>query len=322
MTTLFDDGIYFDLNETRYHLDSALGSTDIRRLGQSGPDYWFHSWMNPNRPPVDETTPARTRGKAMHRLVLEGKQAFESRFVRRPNDPSGATPADKSAVTKAAKRDLLGNGETLLHGDDWDRIRIAGGMIRENPELSAAFDGGVPEVSIFYTRPDGVRVKCRFDYLKPRAITDLKSITNPQGMDFVRVCRVALARGYTTQAVHYLDGRAQLARLFAEGKVFGDHDKDLLKRIAESAEYAFVWVFFQAEDAPITWGGKLSGRHTTLAGQIVTDNPIIDFERGKIEAAIARYKENLARFGTSMWVLAEPLQEVQADDLPWYGARA
>src|ERR1017187_4825962 len=93
----------FGLDEVHYHLDPAVGSTDIRRLRRSAPDYYWHSWMHPSRPPVDEVkpTPARLLGKAMHKLVLEGQAAFDRLYVRRPDDEDGATSADKSAVTKA-----------------------------------------------------------------------------------------------------------------------------------------------------------------------------------------------------------------------------
>ncbi len=52
-------GIYFGLDEVRYHSDPAVGSTDIRRLRRSAPDYWWHSHMNPARPPIDEAIFAR-----------------------------------------------------------------------------------------------------------------------------------------------------------------------------------------------------------------------------------------------------------------------
>ena len=76
-------GVYFDLDEDDYHGDPALGSTDLRRLLASGPDYWWGSPLNPNAP-ERTSSPQQERGRALHKLVLEGNQAFSVRYVRQP----------------------------------------------------------------------------------------------------------------------------------------------------------------------------------------------------------------------------------------------
>lgn len=303
------DGIHFGMPDKDYHEDPALGSTDIKNLLKSAPDYWFESHMNPAKVFDEDSTPARIRGKAMHAIVLEGLDAFNARFARRPDDPPGAlTPAEKGAITKAAKRDLCGNGEELLHGDVYDRVLQARTMIEMHSDLKTAFSGGISEVSVFWTRPDGIRVKCRFDYLKPKGFGDLKSITNTKGKDFRQACHEALDyNGYLRQAVHYLDGRAQVPRFVADGKVYGDHDAALLKKIAIAKATGMAWVFWQAEGAPIVYGRSLS----------YDNSHIVPFERDRIEFAIKRYKECLATFGTDkLWVLDEPITEIDVSELP------
>ena len=123
--------------------------------------------------------------------MLEGNQAFSVRYVRRPDD--------LARLDAKAKAQLCPNGETVIEGNDFDRIKVSGELIAKNPELAAAFEGGVPEVSVFWERPldDGfvVRCKARFDYLKIRGVGDSKSISNYMGRPFgERAC----ARSSTT----------------------------------------------------------------------------------------------------------------------------
>lgn len=301
-------GIYFDLPETLYHAHEALGSTDIRKLLRSAPDYWWSSAMNPHRPPIDPDTEARARGKAMHKLVLEGEDGFGHLYKRRPNDADGASSSDKSNLTKSAKKSLA-PGQTLLHGDDYDRVCIAGAMISKHPDLGDAFSNGRSEVSVFWER-GGILRKARFDYLKPRGIGDLKSITNTRGIDFPAACRNSIAAyRYDIQAAHYLEGRSVLPKLVTDGLVYGDHDAEWIRTVAAAPEFAFVFVFFQSDDAPITWSCVLSPR-----------NPIIPYARQSIEAATERYSDFKQRFGTDMWLMTEPLAELPMDDMPsWYG---
>lgn len=311
----FAPGIYLDLNENPYHRDPALGSTDLRRLLRSGPDYWWDSWMNPLRPPIDGDTEARIRGKAMHKFVLEGKEIFDGLYVRRPDDPEGATSGDKSNITKAAKKNL-GPGQTLLKGPDYDRINIAGSMVRAHPDLGGAFTNCLTEVSVFWSK-GAVRKKSRFDSLKPRGIGDLKSITNTRGVDFIQCCRNAIANyRYDIQADHYVEGRGAMASLFEAGCVFDGatgeqitkgEKYDFLEAVVQEPEYAFVFVFFQSDDAPIVHGEKLS-----------PENPLLHEEaHADVEKAVERFKDFMERFGPEqMWLLREPLQELQRGDLP------
>ena len=272
--------------------------------------------MNPKHVFDNKETPSRVFGKGLHKLVLEGKQAFLDSFARRPDDDPDASPNDKAAVTKAAKRDLCGNGEKLLHGEDYDRILLSKVMIDQHPELKGALDGGAPEVSVFWTRPDGVRVKCRFDYLKPTGFADVKSIANVRGMDFEFACYNAMATyGYIRQATHYLEGFAHVPTFAIEGRVFGKHDPALIAKLKErkaSRPAAMAWVFYQSEGAANIFTKSLS------AG-----NPLCGYERDRIEIAIGRYKEWLAKFGTDqVWYLAHPMTELDPADLPnWYGQR-
>lgn len=297
-------GIYFGLDELQYHQDPALGSTDIRRIMASPCDWWWHSSLNPARPSV-EPTPAMQFGRAVHKCVLEGKAAFEALYG------SCEFPGNIKAG-KEERAALDAQGKIALKADDYQRILIASAMIAANPHLAEAFTGGVPEVSVFWER-DGVRFKCRIDELKLRASVDLKSIRNSRGIDFREACKRRFSDDrHDVQAEHYQDGRRHMEQLLADGAVYGDHDPEWLSRAAK-ASAAFVFVYWQAEDSPITWSRKLS-----------PGNPILDYARQTINRAIDHFKTYRAAFGDDRpWILAEPIDELDIDELPqWFGRAA
>src|SRR5262245_33934197 len=74
-----EPGIYFGLPSAEYHANQSLGSSDLKRLLQAPAVYWFHSHLNPDRQPTPDS-PAKQKGRALHKLVLEGLEAFERAY--------------------------------------------------------------------------------------------------------------------------------------------------------------------------------------------------------------------------------------------------
>ena len=305
-------GIHFGLDEETYHRDSALGSSDIRNLRLSAPDFWWNSGMNPHRDEDEnDDTPAKIRGRAMHKLVLEGEAGFDRLYMRIPRPGADLSPSEKGAITKAANATAKAKNLTALPAKDYDRIAIAAAMISKNPKLKTVFQNGASEVSVFWIR-DGVRCKARFDYLKAGGIGDLKSITNMKKIEFRRACREAIANWrYDIQAAHYLDGRAQMAKLFADGLVFGDHDDALLKKVVAAKQFAFQFVFFQADKAPVTWSTILSPQ-----------NPMIEVAGNDVTMALENFKAFMAEFGPdNIWLLLDEPRELEIEAMPAWWAR-
>jgi hypothetical protein len=296
-------GIYFGLDESEYHKDAALGSTDIRRLLTTPCDWWWHSDLNPARPSV-EPTPAMMFGRAVHACLLEGEETFRRQYgcCEHPGNIK-AGKAERAAFEEA--------GKVPLKGDDYRRILIASATIKANPHLAEAFNGGLPEVSVFWER-DGVPMKCRIDYFKSRASVDLKSIRNARSIDFREACRRRFSDDrHDMQAAHYVEGRQQMLTLLTDGLVYGDHDDAWLAKAAAGAA-AFVFVYWQAEDAPVTWSRQLS-----------PGNPVLEYARNDIERALANYRQYREQFGTDRaWILAEPIEELDMSELPPWHARA
>lgn len=297
-------GIYFDLNDAEYHADSALGSGDMRRLARNPQSFWHESKLNPDRPD-DKDTPARLRGRAVHTATLEGIPFFNAAYMRGPDNDDDMTPAEKAAETKRFKKLAKETGRVMIPAPDHDRITIASAMISKNPSLKTAFQNGRSEVSIFWER-DGVRRKARLDYLKVRGVGDLKSIANPLDLPFDEACKVSFKRQrMDVQCAHYLEGRALIPQFVGEGLVFGDYDAGWLKKVAEQTEFAFQWIFFAAEGAPLTWSRTMT-----------PGNPMIE-EDGKstLERAAKNYLQFMRDFGPDTpWLLIEEPSELTRDD--------
>lgn len=303
MTEPVKDGVYFDYPEADYHLAPALGSTNHRQLLRSGPDFWWNSWMNAARPVEDDDSHAKIVGRAMHACVLDGRATFLDRYA-----PTFAPGNRKDGIEE--RKVIAAAGKIALKFDDYQRILAADALIKANQSIAGAFTGGHHEVSVFWTTSDGVPCKARFDYLKPFAIVDLKSIRNMRETEFVDACRRRIADyRYDIQAAHYMEARAVMPSL----PVFGyAGDAAWLERVMTAPEYAFTIIFFQGDDAPISWGCSMSPK-----------NPILEIARRSISAARWRYTQYLEQFGTSnAWVLSEPLAELSLDEMPkWFGQK-
>lgn len=337
-------GLYFGLSEQDYHADPSLGSSDIRRLLQSPADYWWHSAMNPHRP-EDEDTPSLLFGRALHSLVLEGRDKFLSRFCAEPDKrdhPQAlvtvaqieAFLAEKDAKPKGKpkKEDL--EAAARPHGavlwtdicrqyaiDAQDRTQLkprmfadvilAGGQIAANEELRETFGNGRAEVSVFWEL-DGVRLKARFDWLKVKQVVDLKSFRNKNGAPVHVVVAAAIAQHrYDVQAAVYLMARARLRDHIATGAVFGAvPSREWMDALACETQFAHRLVFYQAEGAPI-----VLKRHF-LPGSTVITNAEAD-----VAHALTAYRDNMSKHGPGLWPYTDPLPdpEVDFDMLPrWF----
>jgi hypothetical protein len=303
---VISDGVYFGMAESVYHGDPALGSTGIKKLIDNAPDYWWESPLNPAQP-EDDDTPAKIFGRQIHQCVLEGADKFKANHA--PRYLNGATKEGK-----AEKADILSAGKTPVAFKDYSKILAASAFIKANKTLANAFESGVPEVSVFWTE-NGIRYKCRIDYLKMNAIADLKSLANMYGKEFVKACRDAIASyDYIVSAEHYRHGRTQMMRLINEGKVYNVPEEQMpwLINVAGNKTFAFVFVFYQKDGAPISHGIKLS-----------PGNPLFGYARTMISKAIDNYSRYMAEFGTNTaWVPSTPLDELDETDLPvWYQQR-
>lgn len=339
-----EPGIYFGMPFDEYVNDWSLGSSDLGNLLISPSTYYWWSKANPFR--KDKETPALRYGRAVHKAVLEGQEAFDAEYAPKAPDPEPGmlvTLEDLKAKCEELGLPKSGTKATLVRrireaGDDtpiyeevveeykakagnrimldpdvYGEIQMASKVIRMNPHLVNAFQGGYPEVSVFFEHL-GVPLRARFDYLKPKAVVDLKSTRNHLKMPWNTAVANAIARyDYPVQAAAYLAARAAAARFIEEGRVYGATSAippdDWLQALLDEPEFCFVWVFYQAEGAPITKGVIFDHK----SSEFVTANQ-------KISHAIDIYKQYISEFDEDLWIEATEMASFDNMPLPlWYG---
>lgn len=321
------DGIYLGLDEDIYHADPALGSSDLRNLLKGGNVYWWGSSHNPLKKP-EKLTDAKIFGRAMHKLLLEGSANFNEIYIRRPEDDEDATSADKSAITKAFKKKLLAH-QFMLKAPEYDFICGVKNIIDTDPDLKGCLDNALTEVSIFWTRKDGTRLKGRMDVLKLRGYGDIKSIANERDHELGFACRQAITSWrYDIQIEHYNEGRRQLPLLwpdvfvgtthFLDVKVDDpaplQHAFDFLSEIVAQKDYAAQLVFVPklgndnaGTKAPDAWSTVISPQ-----------NPGLKIARDDIETALMIYRDNVKAYGLGKpWMPRRTVSELSWEELPW-----
>lgn len=235
-------GMYLDLDEDTYHADPSLSASGLKNLLVSPLKYWTYSAFNPNKPPDNDTT-AKARGRAYHKLILEGLAAFDAAYCVAPDKadwpgvldtvPELRDYADKRHKAKlkgTAKPDVIASlreidkfipiwgeimdnweqfqrkGREIIEPELWEQLRMARVVINRMPSVKDAFKNGLSEVSLFWVRDDGVPMKARLDYLNSDII-DLKSFANIMDKDIEQAVYYEITRNrYHLQPSVYRDG--------------------------------------------------------------------------------------------------------------------
>lgn len=214
------DGVYFGLPAEVYHEVPRLSASGLQRLCVSPATFWKGSWLDPERPELDEEeTKAQILGKAYHVARLEPDR-FESCYVRELSKDdypkrgflssdekvkaelkargcqqtvTGESTAERSQrllddgfegtcfPLEKAKWEAQVRGRIPIPAKHYDQIVTDMERIRGNSEISELLSGGEAEVSIFWTDQYGLKMKARLDYLTPERWDDLKTFDNSRG---------------------------------------------------------------------------------------------------------------------------------------------
>jgi hypothetical protein len=323
-------GIYFGLDEAAYHAAPALSNSGIKNLLTSPMDFWARcAWLNPAF--ETEEKDCFNLGKAYDTRITEGKDAFDAKYAGKidPADyPDALVTADdlrgaladlgeKRGGNKAEliarieeaglgdaviwdrlveNHEIENDSKTLLSADLIRKIEIAAAMIEKHPQLSKAFTGGYPQVSIFWTCEEtGCPMKMRSDYLKTRAVVDLKTFANPFGKPIDRAVTYAMASyKYHIQAAVYQEGIAAAKAMFrAHGPsaINGEAPTPAwIESFAASEEHAFLFLFQQTGVAPVTRGYEFPKGLVYDCGKVV------------VREMKETYMRCLKTFGADPWI--------------------
>lgn len=337
----FVPGVFFNMPEDTYHAIFALSNSGITHMRISTMDFWARSHLNPNR--ENPESEFMELGKAYDKRIIEGRAAFYANYA--PALDPGAYPNCLTSVDdiKAAigvlgqkpkgkrKEDFvtqlleldpaaqvwdrlkedhaeLNAGKSLLDPTQIARIEIAAAMIENDPDLKRCFSGGYPQVSIFwYDQETGCPMKSRLDYLKARAIIDLKTFGNPLGKPIDRAIAGAMASGkYHVQAATYHQAVEQLPALIRDGLTDWGAPNEFLEALCQKAERRFVFVFQQTGIAPVARG-------KVFPKGLVYDCGVIAMRDAQV-----RFADCISRYGTDPWIDSVPLGAFSDEEFPAY----
>lgn len=342
---LLEPGIYFDLDEDVYHRSFALSYSGIKHFRISPYNWWVRSPLNPRQADVlaEEASDAKDMGKAFDARIVGGKSYFYSRYVpaishsepaykdslRTADDmkeyleklgqkKSGAKAELISRILSADPTariwDVIEDGYRKMHeGKEFldfgliEKIEMAAIMIESHPELGKAFRDGAPQVSIvWYCEKTGVPCRVRYDYLKPKVITDLKTLQPKDEMPLEQaIGREIGFRKYYIQASYYLEAAAMIPQFIKEGRVFGRPPEGFLDKLKKHKEKEWLWIFQLKGVAPVAKGRLLSKEsHLLQLGEIECDN------------AKHKFRSCLETYGAAPWVDPEPIKTMDDADIP------
>ena len=329
-----EPGIYFGLPEDEYHADPSFSSSGIKQILVSNLTFWVNSWMNPNKPPQRESE-ALDRGKAYHKFILEGEEAFNRCYAVAPDKGDypgvldtmaemkayaakegigvkGTTKADiaasirKSDVTVPLWHEIVAEFEAErgereeVSAELYAQLRLGKVVIANMPEVKNAFTDGRSEVSIFWRRMDGVPMKCRIDYLN-RSIIDLKSFANILDKEIREAVAGEIARNrYQIQPAVYRDGVEAMKALYRQhGAAIvrkGDFDEGWLERVMTNRGTRFFFAFIRTGHVP-DFIVREYGEFYELGGNGMTPNEYWRRSRGCYAEGIRRYLECMRFYG-------------------------
>jgi hypothetical protein len=201
-------------------------------------------------------------------------------------------------------------GKVFLTPDQHAELEIAALMVERDPEIQHAFKGGHAEVTlIWYCPRTGVPMKARVDYLKIKALVDLKTVANMRQRSIEQAIRFEIAAyHYNIQPAVYFEGAQVVRRLILQDKAVIDGTPE---QVAWAKKWAihrnpdeWLWVFQQKGNAPITRGVWFP-RGTV---KMVSDEIVM--------AAKKRFRQFAETFGTDPWLDVRPTYTIADEEIP------
>lgn len=337
---LVEPGIYIDLPEDVYHADPAIGGSSFKNWIDDPIEWWWQSAHNIFRPDP-KSTDATEFGKCLHKIVLEGRNAFNALYSKSFDASAHIDALDTVDDYKAALRDMgerVGGNKDVLRDrlesngfegvfmEDLraefedkhkDKIRISEAWygrlalimkVREcDPRLREIFSEGMPEVSVFWNEGP-LRCCARYDWIKRGEIWDLKTYAGRTGKtNSERRIYNTISLRYDLQMAHYKRGH-EVAKT-QELPIYGgtQEQRDYIKAcFADIADFNFL--FLKTTGAP---------QFTELSANVLEQSARSDWQRG-----MGRLRQLHEHFGgvSEPWIAHSDKQQVEFIDIPaWFG---
>lgn len=213
----------------------------------------------------------------------------------------------------------LHDGKSVIPFDFYEQLELAARLVEADPEVQHAFKGGYAEVTLIWHCPvTGVPMKARVDYLKVKALVDLKSIANQRDRSIENAIRFEISSyHYNIQPAVYSEGDKIVRELVrehgakvvhvAEGYPYPADEVTTwaLKWASHRGAVEWMWVFQQKGDAPITRGVfyPLEGLTNMVTRDIVA-------------SAKRKFRQFSEAYGTDPWLDVKPPYLIADEDIP------
>jgi exodeoxyribonuclease VIII len=186
---MIKDGFYKKLPMADYLAEDALSKSGLSNLAIS-PAHFKARQIEP------KTFAGADLGTAVHLLVLEPERAEQIIFTPPKDTGRKSTNAYKEWVSS------LDPGAIILSREEFEAAHYMRDAILSHPAASELLSNGFPEVSMFHTGADGIRRKCRPDWMSDKAYVDIKTArsASPDGFG-----RQAYELHYHWSAFHTID---------------------------------------------------------------------------------------------------------------------
>jgi hypothetical protein len=156
-----------------------------------------------DNPDLDDDTPAKSVGKALHMAILEPER-FTREVIGKPDGMSFATKEGK-----AWRDDHL--GMVVLTTDDWLTVQGMIASVRAHPAAAAILRQSTlrEATGIWQDSTHGLTCKMRPDLVVPSVCT-LADLKTSRAADPSAFPREIHTHGYYRQGAHYIDGAREL----------------------------------------------------------------------------------------------------------------
>lgn len=203
-------GMIFGLDEEKYFATDAASNSTLSRMVKS-PAH-CKAYMDEEF----QQTKAMRLGSMVHKLVLEGLDAFNESYVVAPTGINRRTNDGKAQW--AAFVESSANKE-VIEQEEMDHAGLIAASVHAHPMAAALLSKGKAEVSAFWEDEEfGYPMKCRFDFVTDNGyVVDLKTTMDASEEEFGR----SIAKfGYHRQNAMYLDGYEAVNHSAVKGFVF------------------------------------------------------------------------------------------------------
>lgn len=269
------NGLY-DISMEVYHGDccagpSVSGSGLVKIEKASLSHYWWDSYHNPQREPMDTT--ALSFGRAAHAWIL-GEPEFNKYFVISPYD-------DFRSKEARAWRDS--QTRTIVKTSDFEAIKAMHKSVFKTPLIQNAFVDGRPEMSLIWKDDEtGLWLKARPDWLPNRVpfVPNFKTTRSARPQDFQRQ---AYDLGYHQGAALTIEGLKKVLGWTSASYYF----------VAQEKVAPYVAGIFIMRDTDIEWGALQNRRALRKLAKALDAGEWPGYASGAVEISMPAWTEKL-----------------------------